>query len=75
MIEDILVFLYAWYLIGGEKWRDKKLFYLIEKMENKVYINLPHAPIRLKKTHYIFIKKLCMDEHFFFLKKSNKGKN
>ena len=54
------------------KWKDKKLFCLVE---NKVCINLSSCPyLRRKKGkwHIILLKKLCIDWHFIKVKKKKK---
>ena len=57
-------------LVGEmEEWKDIKVFCLVEKkykrIESRVCINLLLCPYQIKQkiTHYIFIRKLCMNEH------------
>ena len=58
-------------LVGRiEKWRDEKLFYLVEKknkrIENIICINLPLCTnlVKQKIIHHIFINKLCPNDYF-----------
>ena len=58
-------------LVGKiEKWRDEKLFYLVEKknerIENIICINLPLCTnlVKQKIIHHIFINKLCPNDYF-----------
>ena len=52
------------------KWRDEKIFYLVEKknerIENIICINLPLCTnlVKQKIIHHIFINKLCPNDYF-----------